>query len=418
MNLELFSNETEREMFLNYKANLRIKSLEKIIEKDKEEINNNINKCGEIFSNYNTTNIIKEILTIDEQINNILNEEYDEDKITELNQKRDALSFDLKTFLENLMKEYQNENIDFIKKSKYLSDKEDIEFSYKKIVSRTMDMQDRLALIKMIEKEYPSARTFDVENYKQTSSIFKLIKEYTAPNEKTTITPPSDLYVVKISEAPSYLLDNEITIEETTPLEQEPSSEMQTDTSFFGIDDSLTEAILNNDEIKFEEAPEITVDSLPEVNLDVVIEPENEQENIIIEEQKIEETIQPVEEITIEEQPLEEPIPAPEEIKISKPEEITTPEVSEEEKLTYTIDSRDTLYSIAYALFQEEKLADIAVQKILEENREIIGQRLTEKNITDLSNIDKEQDLFTGLTLNLTNVFEQVVNETNKKQVL
>lgn len=418
MNLELFSNETEREMFLNYKANLRIKSLEKIIEKDKEEINNNINKCGEIFSNYNTTNIIKEILTIDEQINNILNEEYDEDKVTELNQKRDALSFDLKTFLENLMKEYQNENIDFIKKSKYLSDKEDIEFSYKKIVSRTMDMQDRLALIKMIEKEYPSARTFDIENYKQTSTIFKLIKEYASPNEKTTITPPNDLYVVKISEAPSYLLDNEITIEETTPLEQEPSSEMQTDTSFFGIDDSLTEAILNNDEIKFEEAPEIRVDSLPEVNLDVVIEPENEQENIIIEEQKIEETIQPVEEITIEEQPLEEPIPAPEETKISTAEEITTPEVSEEEKLTYTIDSRDTLYSIAYALFQEEKLADIAVQKILEENREIIGQRLTEKNITDLSNIDKEQDLFTGLTLNLTNIFEQVVNETNKKQVL
>lgn len=415
MNLELFSNEVEREMFLNYKANIRIKSLEKIIEKDKEEINNNINKCGEIFSTYNETNIIKEILNIDEEINNILNEEYDEEKITQLNQKRDALSFDLKTFLENLMKNYQNENNDFTKKSKYLSDKEDIEFSYKKIVSRTMDMQDRLALIRMIEKEYPSARTFDVENYKQTSTIFNFIRENTIPQDKTPVFENTGLYVIKISEAPTYLLDNEIMIEETTSLEQEPAPEMQTDTSFFGIDDSLTEAILNNEEIKFEEAPEVKVDSIPEVNLDVVIEPLEQKEEI-----KEEEPAPIIEEIKIEDQPIIEPTiieeapePVQEEQPIVQPEENTN-----EEQLTYTIDDKDTLYSIAYALFQDEKLADIAVQKILEENKEIIGQRLTEKNIVDLSNIDKEHNLFTGLTINLTNVFEQVVVENNKNQVL
>lgn len=415
MNLELFSNEVEREMFLNYKANIRIKSLEKIIEKDKEEINNNINKCGEIFSTYNETNIIKEILSIDEEINNILNEEYDEEKLTQLNQKRDALSFDLKTFLENLMKNYQNENNDFAKKSKYLSDKEDIEFSYKKIVSRTMDMQDRIALIRMIEKEYPSARTFNVENYKQTSTIFNFIRENTIPQEKTPVFENTGLYVIRISEAPSYLLDNEISIEETTSLEQAPVPEMQTDTSFFGIDDSLTEAILNNEEIKFEEAPEVKVDSIPEVNLDVVIEPLEQKE-----ETKQEEPIPIIEEIKIEEQPVIEPTiieETPEPVQEEQPP-VQQEEKTNEEQLTYTIDDKDTLYSIAYALFQDEKLADIAVQKILEENKEIIGQRLTEKNIVDLSNIDKEQNLFTGLTINLTNVFEQVVVENNKNQVL
>lgn len=447
MNLELFTNEYERTNFLNYKANLRIRTLEKIIEKEQQEITNNIDVCEKIFLKYNNENVISKVIEIDNKINNILNDEYDEDKITELNQQRDSLSFDLKTFLENLMKKYKNENFDFSKKSQYLKDKEDIEFAYKKIVSRTMSMQDRISLIKMIEQEYPFAREFDVETYQKNSTIFNWIYENTVKEIKDNqeIDLSNNLYVTKISEAPIELIQEEKDLTDTynedikQEIESEPVIDIQSDTSFFGIDDSLTEAILNN-QISFEEVEEVKPDELPEIPLDVVIEPVKEEKELVIENTQVEEikkeateniTIEdiPTEEINNELIPVEEPIledtPQNELIQIENVDNQKETNIEEKhtedninDQLTYTVDERDTLYSIAYALFVDEKLTEIAIQKILEENKEIIGKRLTERNITDYSNIDKEQGIFNGLTLNLTNVFEKVIAENNKEHTL
>ena len=62
MNMELFSSIQEGKDFLNYKANKRINKLEDLCEKNQTEIDKNIEKCGLIFSKYETENLIEELL--------------------------------------------------------------------------------------------------------------------------------------------------------------------------------------------------------------------------------------------------------------------------------------------------------------------------------------------------------------------
>ena len=434
MNMDLFSNLEEGTNFLNYKARIRIDSLKNICKTNNDDILEYINSCDEIFSRYNKNNLIKDLYQIDLDLNNIDSQNLDENKIKELNHKREVISFEFKKFLEELHSLYDNENLDLTKKTKYLSDREDIEFAYKKIINRSLDIQDKKSIISMIKEAYPDAINFNVNEFKNNSITFKLIKDYTKdfakeeseeeqePVESKETYINNDLYVVKISEAPEELKlpDKEESKEET----HSENIVTENDTSFFGIDDALTESILNNEAPTFEKVAEEEPTKLENIPLDVDLVPVTEDSEPNLEEKSSPETKAEEEVAITEATPNEEKKESTTETKkeesSNKQEENT--EVKEEtiaepaeEQMTYTMDEHDTIHNIALALFEDENLAQIAVRKIIENNKEAIDKKLQEQNITDQSNLENQENILTGLTLNLSKVFEEVVSSNETK---
>lgn len=436
MNMDLFSNLEEGTNFLNYKARIRIDSLKNICKTNNDDILEYINSCDEIFSRYNKNNLIKDLYQIDLDLNNIDSQNLDENKIKELNHKREVISFEFKKFLEELHSLYDNENLDLTKKTKYLSDREDIEFAYKKIINRSLDIQDKKSIISMIKEAYPDAINFNVNEFKNNSITFKLIKDYTKdfakeeseeeqePVESKETYINNDLYVVKISEAPEELKlpDKEESKEET----HSENIVTENDTSFFGIDDALTESILNNEAPTFEEVAEEEPTKLEDIPLDVDLVPVTEDSEPNLEEKSSPETKAEEEVAITEATPNEEKKESTTETKKEessnkqeentevKEETIAEPEPAEEQ-MTYTMDEHDTIHNIALALFEDENLAQIAVRKIIENNKEDIDKKLQEQNITDQSNLENQENILTGLTLNLSKVFEEVVSSNEAK---
>lgn len=437
MNMELFSSIQEGKDFLNYKANKRINKLEDLCVKSQTEIDKNIEKCGLIFSKYETENLIEELLKF-ENSKDIPNEE-------EFNRELEKITNKINEFLENLITKYNEESIDLSKKMEYLSDKEDIEFAMKKINNRKEELEDKKGLIEKIENEFSTARSFNVNNYLANSITFKMIKDFLNNEKETNIETEeikeiepltSELYVVKIEEAPEELKIKDS--EEETSNEEIITSTVQ-DTSFFGIDDNLTEAILNDEKIEFkevvEEAPtpfeveNVAEDAKPIIDnneneveeqaLDVELEkapdldiaPAEIKLDTINEEVK---TSEPVNEV-VQEKTNIVPIAAETNNETSNetaPEETATIEKKEENNLTYTIDENDTISSIGAALFPEEKLTNIAIKRIIEENKEVIDQKLQEKNLKYEEKYNNEPGILTGITLNLSNVFDKVIEDS------
>lgn len=432
MNMELFSNVDEGTNFLNYKAKNRITNLENLCNQDEKDILDYINSCSNIFQKYNKNNLIEEIYNVDSELQSLSNNDIEENKITELKGKREIASFEFKQFIEELQSLYDNENLDLSKKACYLSDREDIEFAYKKIINRSLDIHDKKNIIGSIEESYPEAREFNVDEFKKTSITFKMINDYMSPSTNDSSFEPTietnnekssapefdeDLYVIKISEAPESLKIKDK--EETKKIEDNNPISVESDTTFFGEDDALTESILNNDIPQFEEVEEVKTTPLEDIPLDVDLVPvtdnddkehssnKDESKNLKEVSDSSENTIS-VEENNSEEKAKENS----EESEVMPPAEEPQKEDSSNE-MTYTMDENDTLSNIALALFEDQTLADKAVNKIIKNNKEAIDKRLAEKNITDDKNIATEKGILTGITLNLSKVFEEVVKNNN-----
>lgn len=432
MNMELFSNVDEGTNFLNYKAKNRITNLENLCNQDEKDILDYINSCSNIFQKYNKNNLIEEIYNVDSELQSLNSNDIDENKITELKGKREIASFEFKQFIEELQSLYDNENLDLSKKACYLSDREDIEFAYKKIINRSLDIHDKKNIIGSIEESYPEAREFNVDEFKKTSTTFKMINDYMSPSTNDSSIEPTietnnekssapefdeDLYVIKISEAPESLKIKDK--EETKKIEDNNPISVESDTTFFGEDDALTESILNNDIPQFEEVEEVKTTPLKDIPLDVDLVPvtdnddkehssnKDESKNLKEVSDSSENTIS-VEENNSEEKTKENS----EESEVIPPAEEPQKEHSSNE-MTYTMDENDTLSNIALALFEDQTLADKAVNKIIKNNKEAIDKRLAEKNITDDKNIATEKGILTGITLNLSKVFEEVVKNNN-----
>lgn len=432
MNMELFSNVDEGTNFLNYKAKNRITNLENLCNQDEKDILDYINSCSNIFQKYNKNNLIEEIYNVDSELQSLNSNDIDENKITELKGKREIASFEFKQFIEELQSLYDNENLDLSKKACYLSDREDIEFAYKKIINRSLDIHDKKNIIGSIEESYPEAREFNVDEFKKTSITFKMINDYMSPSTNDSSIEPTietnnetpsapefdeDLYVIKISEAPESLKIKDK--EETKKIEDNNPISVESDTTFFGEDDALTESILNNDIPQFEEVEEVKTTPLEDIPLDVDLVPvtdnddkehssnKDESKNLKEVSDSSENTIS-VEENNSEEKTKENS----EESGVIPPAEEPQKEDSSNE-MTYTMDENDTLSNIALALFEDQTLADKAVNKIIKNNKEAIDKRLAEKNITDDKNIATEKGILTGITLNLSKVFEEVVKNNN-----
>ena len=432
MNMELFSNVDEGTNFLNYKAKNRITNLENLCNQDEKDILDYINSCSNIFQKYNKNNLIEEIYNVDSEIQSLNSDDIDENKITELKGKREIASFEFKQFIEELQSLYDNENLDLSKKACYLSDREDIEFAYKKIINRSLDIHDKKNIIGSIEESYPEAREFNVDEFKKTSITFKMINDYMSPSTNDSSFEPTietnnekssapefdeDLYVIKISEAPESLKIKDK--EETKKIEDNNPISVESDTTFFGEDDALTESILNNDIPQFEEVEEVKTTPLEDIPLDVDLVPvtdndEKEHNSNKDESKNLKEVSDSSENtISVEENNSEEKAKEnSEESEVIPPAEEPQKEDSSNE-MTYTMDENDTLSNIALALFEDQTLADKAVNKIIKNNKEAIDKRLAEKNITDDKNIATEKGILTGITLNLSKVFEEVVKNNN-----
>lgn len=432
MNMELFSNVDEGTNFLNYKAKNRITNLENLCNQDEKDILDYINSCSNIFQKYNKNNLIEEIYNVDSELQSLNSNDIEENKITELKGKREIASFEFKQFIEELQSLYDNENLDLSKKACYLSDREDIEFAYKKIINRSLDIHDKKNIIGSIEESYPEAREFNVDEFKKTSITFKMINDYMSPSTNDSSFEPTietnnekssapefdeDLYVIKISEAPESLTIKDK--EETKKIEDNNPISVESDTTFFGEDDALTESILNNDIPQFEEVEEVKTTPLEDIPLDVDLVPvtdndEKEHSSNKDESKNLKEVSDSSENtISVEENNLEEKAKEnSEESEVIPPAEEPQKEDSSNE-MTYTMDENDTLSNIALALFEDQTLADKAVNKIIKNNKEAIDKRLAEKNITDDKNIATEKGILTGITLNLSKVFEEVVKNNN-----
>lgn len=432
MNMELFSNVDEGTNFLNYKAKNRITNLENLCNQDEKDILDYINSCSNIFQKYNKNNLIEEIYNVDSELQSLNSNDIEENKITELKGKREIASFEFKQFIEELQSLYDNENLDLSKKACYLSDREDIEFAYKKIINRSLDIHDKKNIIGSIEESYPEAREFNVDEFKKTSITFKMINDYMSPSTNDSSFEPTietnnekssapefdeDLYVIKISEAPESLTIKDK--EETKKIEDNNPISIESDTTFFGEDDALTESILNNDIPQFEEVEEVKTTPLEDIPLDVDLVPvtdndEKEHSSNKDESKNLKEVSDSSENtISVEENNSEEKAKEnSEESEVMPPAEEPQKEDSSNE-MTYTMDENDTLSNIALALFEDQTLADKAVNKIIKNNKEAIDKRLAEKNITDDKNIATEKGILTGITLNLSKVFEEVVKNNN-----
>ena len=432
MNMELFSNVDEGTNFLNYKAKNRITNLENLCNQDEKDILDYINSCSNIFQKYNKNNLIEEIYNVDSELQSLNSNDIEENKITELKGKREIASFEFKQFIEELQSLYDNENLDLSKKACYLSDREDIEFAYKKIINRSLDIHDKKNIIGSIEESYPEAREFNVDEFKKTSITFKMINDYMSPSTNDSSFEPTietnnekpsapefdeDLYVIKISEAPESLTIKDK--EETKKIEDNNPISVESDTTFFGEDDALTESILNNDIPQFEEVEEVKTTPLEDIPLDVDLVPvtdndEKEHSSSKDESKNLKEVSDSSENtISVEENNSEEKAKEnSEESEVMPPAEEPQKEDSSNE-MTYTMDENDTLSNIALALFEDQTLADKAVNKIIKNNKEAIDKRLAEKNITDDKNIATEKGILTGITLNLSKVFEEVVKNNN-----
>ena len=432
MNMELFSNVDEGTNFLNYKAKNRITNLENLCNQDEKDILDYINSCSNIFQKYNKNNLIEEIYNVDSELQSLNSNDIEENKITELKGKREIASFEFKQFIEELQSLYDNENLDLSKKACYLSDREDIEFAYKKIINRSLDIHDKKNIIGSIEESYPEAREFNVDEFKKTSITFKMINDYMSPSTNDSSFEPTietnnekssapefdeDLYVIKISEAPESLTIKDK--EETKKIEDNNPISVESDTTFFGEDDALTESILNNDIPQFEEVEEVKTTPLEDIPLDVDLVPvtdndEKEHSSNKDESKNLKEVSDSSENtISVEENNSEEKAKEnSEDSEVIPPAEEPQKEDSSNE-MTYTMDENDTLSNIALALFEDQTLADKAVNKIIKNNKEAIDKRLAEKNITDDKNIATEKGILTGITLNLSKVFEEVVKNNN-----
>lgn len=432
MNMELFSNVDEGTNFLNYKAKNRITNLENLCNQDEKDILDYINSCSNIFQKYNKNNLIEEIYNVDSELQSLNSNDIEENKITELKGKREIASFEFKQFIEELQSLYDNENLDLSKKACYLSDREDIEFAYKKIINRSLDIHDKKNIIGSIEESYPEAREFNVDEFKKTSITFNMINDYMSPSTNDSSFEPTietnnekssapefdeDLYVIKISEAPESLTIKDK--EETKKIEDNNPISVESDTTFFGEDDALTESILNNDIPQFEEVEEVKTTPLEDIPLDVDLVPvtdndEKEHSSNKDESKNLKEVSDSSENtISVEENNSEEKAKEnSEESEVIPPAEEPQKEDSSNE-MTYTMDENDTLSNIALALFEDQTLADKAVNKIIKNNKEAIDKRLAEKNITDDKNIATEKGILTGITLNLSKVFEEVVKNNN-----
>lgn len=385
----LIDNQAQIALY-NLKAKKKIRKIEESIDTFDKEIKESIEKCEELFNKYDApTNYINELIEVENDIQND-NTSKRHSSSENLSAKKESILEEIKSFQSNLP----------------LTAREDLSFLMKKINDRQKREDDNLQELKQIEELYPEARDYDVKTA-YTLFPFSAIKLYLHPEDATnetteseeesiiTAAPHNMPYVVSIKKYSHEIEDEK---ESEAALEENLSTDTESDNTFFESGDNLTSAI-NNDLI----APEAT----KEEETSVLLAPEmNENSDVIAPiETSFDEVVSPLD--SEKEQKIQEEIPEKSEKNEEEPE--INKENSEEEH-----ESTETTNKIKYTLEEGLSLSDLALalcedtegwNDIFRLNKDKLEARMKENNVTDLTNIEDNTEIFKGLELTIPNEF-------------
>ena len=407
----LLKNETERLTFFNLKAKGRIISLEKSKEEYESDMEEALEKCEEIFNEYNAdTNYIKAILDIDDKLQSINIPKYNSSELESLSSSREELYDKYNKFEETLP----------------LKVKEKLQFNSKKALDRKVRLTESNENISEIEKEFPEARDLDVTETFKKLPILIDIKNYLEPEskEETQELKEDMVYpqVTKISEAPEYLLKNDL-----NRIAEDDKPEIEQD---FNIPEANIEEVLPE---KFEdtrlEEPELEPINLFASNESEPILPDNNEVNTFLDSDpdfNISLENDNLSPLFGEEQPEEtskiEVKSEEDAYSNNKPNDVTNDEI-----FTYTMGNGVSLTELAKTAYDCDN--ENVWNNIYTANKELIDERMQEKK--DIieeelrkkreQNPDKEigfedlENIFTGLTLVIPNIYEitKQVEDTN-----
>ena len=425
----LFNNEQEETNFYNVKAHQRLIDLENARENLDNEIDSIIKSSGELLKKYGArTNFVEELYSLDLEIEKLQAEEDSKeqtptnsaDTIREykLYKQKSSKLEELLAARDSLAKEF-----DLFKDGLPLSDKlnvvEELNFKYDtQLSNRKTKTNENDDVKNAIIEAFPDSETVDNEQI-PAMEPFKAIYAYLNPNDKSydikdveeekQVEKPAEAkkakVVKKIIQAPGKLL-NSLKLEEKAKGINSPKTEVEDtpimDNSFFGEDDSLIKKMENpadekivlintkKDEIKPIES---------EIQSNFILDNENTDEKIeispIIEDTKDE----------VSEPALEEITP----INFEEPStDVITPIINEDPteetaELTYTLENGESLSSLAAAICGDEN----GWMDIYSANKELIENTMKQKGVVDNQNIENNDKLFSGLTLNIPNIFKK-----------
>lgn len=407
----LIDNQAQIALY-NLKAKKKIRKIEESIDTFDKEIKESIEKCEELFNKYDApTNYINELIEVENDIQND-NTSKRHSSSENLSAKKESILEEIKSFQSNLP----------------LTAREDLSFLMKKINDRQKREDDNLQELKQIEELYPEARDYDVKTA-YTLFPFSAIKLYLHPEDATnetteseeesiiTAAPHNMPYVVSIKKYSHEIEDEK---ESEAALEENLSTDTESDNTFFESGDNLTSAI-NNDLI----APEAT----KEEETSVLLAPEmNENSDVIAPiETSFDEVVSPLD--SEKEQEIQKEIPeksekneeAPEinkknseeEHEINKENSEEEPEINKENN-EEEHESTETTNKIKYTLEEGLSLSDLALalcedtegwNDIFRLNKDKLEARMKENNVTDLTNIEDNTEIFKGLELTIPNEF-------------
>lgn len=395
----------------NLKAKKKIKRIEENVDIFDKEIKESMDKCDELFSKYNADiNYLSELMEVENDLQNENSKRHSSSE--SLLAKKDSILEELKEFQSKLP----------------LTAKEDLSFLMKKIKDRQKREDDNLQELKQIEELYPNAREYDVKAA-YTIFPFSAIKLYLHPDEMAesglegeeesiiTAAPHNMPYVVSIKKYNEPVEDSETETE--SPLDENLSAETESDNTFFESGDKLTSAINNNvtaPEVTNEEETSVLLAPGIEENIDIIAPMETNFDEVVSPLNSIEESIPledkntPVEETketpeeeksVISEEPMIAEAPK-KEVKEEKEEpKEDTPVEPETNEVKYTLEEGLSLSDLALALCEDTE----GWNDIYKANKSAIEERLKENNITDLSDIENNTEIFKGLELIIPNEF-------------
>ena len=369
MNMDiLFTNYSEQAAFTDAIAHRRIKELEETNSSFDEEIAQTIEICDEIFKNYGSeTNFITEIIDLEMRMQNAESQKLTSVDIGDLTLRRESLYNKYNSFLEKLPLEI----------------KEDLEFYYKKISDRKLRLSHTLDKVNQIESEYPKAEGLTVSEIWE-QPIFQKIDEFLSG--KQLVNPPeivdetSNLaYVLQIKKAPDDLLNMAIGSNQHNEEPEKEEESLEIPDLFLENDveyqDELSKVtpefpdlpVYGTDKIDVKDEIEDPQDLVNSDNLSFIPFadfPKEDNNNLEVKE--------------IEEEPVDD-------------------------RLTYTMENGDTLTSLAIALCEDEN----GWYDIFAANKEVLEQRLQEAGLSNNDPFENNEEIFTGLTLKIPNVYEK-----------
>ncbi len=387
---KLFTNYNEFTDFTNALAYRRIKNLEKTDKKFNEEIAETIDECGKIFKqNGSDINYIEEIIDLEMQMQNNESKGSNSVDLEELSLKRESLYNKYNSFLEKLP----------------LDIKEDLEFYFKKVFDRKLRSNHTTDLTNQIKIEFPKAEELTTTEIME-QPIFAEInnfldKDIKVDKAEEVIEETQNLpYVTQIKKASDDLLNEKIVENEVE--EKEETQELNKFPKLEEANLEIPNLFLDNNDLKLEDSNMPSFDEIPEQETDK-IEIKEEKEEPVIENDNQDDIFTAFNDLPLIDEPIKK-----EQVQEEPVMEKEIP--NDEEQLTYTMESGDTLTSLAIAMCDDEN----GWYDIFEANKEVLEERLKEAGLSKNDPFENNEEVFVGLTLNIPNVYEK----TNQKMRL